>query len=171
VIAVTAHALAEEREKVISAGMDDYISKPVSQKVLADMLQRWWPKRQGVASDAPNGVAPVAALEEPREADSPLDPSVRRSETVVRLFLRTVPAYIEAVERAILANDPSEVKRAAHELKGGCLAVGVPHMASVSAQLEQNPANRAELCAELSREFQRVRSRMAPSDSLGHPDP
>jgi len=85
------------------------------------------------------------------------------------LFLRTVPSDIEAVEKAILADDPAELKKAAHRLKGGCLAVGVPRMASVSAQLEQNPANRAELCSELFREFQRVKNRLAPAESSGGP--
>ena len=44
VSAVTAHALAlaEERDKVLAAGMDDYVSKPVSQRVLLQVLERWW---------------------------------------------------------------------------------------------------------------------------------
>jgi len=42
VIAVTAHALAEERDKVLAAGMDDYVPKPSSQRVLLQVLERWW---------------------------------------------------------------------------------------------------------------------------------
>ncbi|MFZ5891034.1 MAG: response regulator [Myxococcota bacterium] len=163
IIAVTAHALAEERAKVLAAGMDDYISKPVSQKVLAETLERWWPGESST-TQAVSGTQPETRAE-PHEAEkiSALDPSVHRSQTVVRIFLRTVPGDIDAVEKAIQANDPAELKKAAHRLKGGCLAAGVPRMASVAAQLEQNPPNRAELCAELGREFQRVQQRLAPS--------
>ncbi|HET9932547.1 MAG TPA: response regulator, partial [Polyangiaceae bacterium] len=159
IIAVTAHALAEERQKVLAIGMDDYISKPVSQQALSEVLERWWPDeldathppKQEEKAEEPAGMRPPA---------SALDPSVKRSDRVVRLFLETVPRDIQAIEAAILTGDPSLVKQAAHRLKGGCLAIGVPRMASVCVQLEGNPPNRAELLTELCQEFDRARARL-----------
>jgi signal transduction histidine kinase/CheY-like chemotaxis protein/HPt (histidine-containing phosphotransfer) domain-containing protein len=159
IIAVTAHALAEERAKVLAAGMDDYISKPVSQQALAEALERWWP--EDAAPPQPKGAVASAKPERTNVIPgSALDPNVQRSERVMRLFLKNAPRDIEAIEAAITTGDPELVRQAAHRLKGGCLAIGVPRMASVCVQLEANPNNRAELLGELEHEFERAKKRL-----------
>jgi two-component system, sensor histidine kinase and response regulator len=153
IVAVTAHAVEGEREKVLAAGMDDYIIKPIKHTMLLEALQRWWPEEEEDAQAEPDA-------ESVRRPSSKPAFDVGPSEAVLSVFLRIVPEQLLDLERAIAASDAPLLKQFAHKLKGGCLAVGVPSMASLCAELERNPDNRAQLLAQLSNEFEVVSARL-----------
>jgi signal transduction histidine kinase/DNA-binding response OmpR family regulator len=149
IIALTAHALSGERERVLAAGMDDYLSKPVRQTSLAKMLRRY------MRTNPPAPSKPVAPLE------PCLDTSVSRSKRVIELFMQHVPGQIDSIASAANARVASELRAHAHKTKGSCLAIGARQAAQYAEQLQRiaesgNLDEADEVVAKLRSEFNRV---------------
>jgi len=163
IIAVTAHALAGEREKALAAGMDDYVTKPLNTRLLREALERWWP-RESMWPCQPTGLSIPAPPLAP--SNSALDPTVDRTPGIARVFLRHVPDQLTLLASALSSNDHEGLRAAAHKLKGSCLSVGVPRMAALCARLEAAPeaANARDLKSQLDAEF--VRASEALSELL-----
>jgi CheY-like chemotaxis protein len=152
-IAVTAHAFEGERQKAISAGMDDYVTKPINAQVLNAAIERWWPKPIGNEPESGERLASLSEGAAPPEEASVLNPSVKRSDAVAKVFLKHVPDQLIAIGAAVRAVDATALKAAAHKLKGSCLAVGVPRMAELCAKLEEVEGDNPALFAELQAVF------------------
>jgi DNA-binding response OmpR family regulator len=61
IVAMTAHAMQGDREACFAAGMNDYVSKPLSPRALADALRRWLPSEPGGAARLDVGTLPGTA--------------------------------------------------------------------------------------------------------------
>jgi signal transduction histidine kinase/CheY-like chemotaxis protein len=127
VIAVTAHALVGERERVLSAGMDDYVSKPLR----ADSLQRMVDRhlKSHALEALPSG---EAATEVP-----PLANDVARSRTLVEMCLREMPKQLRAVDDALSRRDPASLRSAAHKLKGSSMAIAADGLIEITQEVQR----------------------------------
>ncbi|MEA3396675.1 MAG: response regulator, partial [Chloroflexota bacterium] len=146
IIAMTAHTMQGDKEKCLEAGMDDYVTKPVSPRVLAEALDKWLPK-----DGAETGVQESAVISQGEEEG--LDPSPvvfdragmldrmmgdeELAETIVQGFLADIPQQIEALRNYLEAGDAAGAERQAHTIKGASANVGGEALRALAFELEK----------------------------------
>jgi CheY-like chemotaxis protein len=117
IIAMTAHAIRGDKEKCLEAGMDEYLSKPISSTKLMNLLEM-------IATEKALKARPKDAVEKPR---SKLDRQMLRDafdqdwdffKEIVDLFISDYPRMIEVLQDAIEKGDAAALRRSAHSLKG-----------------------------------------------------
>ncbi|HLJ21716.1 MAG TPA: ATP-binding protein, partial [Stellaceae bacterium] len=148
IVALTAHAMASERESYLAAGLDDYLSKPFKPAALREIVARWTGEPRDVVPPpalARTSSAPVdgARLEELAQAIS--------SDVLHELFATWVANTNECVERICgfaKARDGAGVAQEAHKLAGSAANFGALRLESLARTLED--AGRADPGADLS---------------------
>ena len=129
VIAMTAGASDSDRDLCLSAGMDDFLSKPVKPRDLGAMLARWVAPR----AEESGPVLDREVLEELRS----LTPDGSLLADIVDTYLATVPDHIAELRDAVAAGDARAVQQCAHRLRGESSAVGALELARLCRSLEE----------------------------------
>jgi PAS domain S-box-containing protein len=152
IVAMTAHAMTGDRERFLAAGMDEYISKPISQERLREVVRSLGRQPDGAVTGEsdPSGISPTTedASVSPPFADGP--PTIDREgllarvesdlellSTLVGVFRADRPNLMGAIEVALQTKDARALGDAAHTLKGALSVFGVEPARSLAERLEK----------------------------------
>lgn len=134
IIAVTANALVTDRERCLSAGMSDYISKPFRLADLRAGIERWLPEDRLIADRTPDSAMPIIGISELDELRE-LGASKAELEEIVTCYIESSADSINQMRAAIDSRDRETLRSLAHKLKGGCGQVGAHKAAKICLEL------------------------------------
>ena len=147
IIAMTAHAMQSHRDACIEAGMDDYVSKPISPKKLLEAIERWTEREE--ASDflsddvarKDDAVPDKETREDPPvDIDSALERAMGNKEFLDKMilgFIKSMPEQIESLRGQIEQEDGDALRKGAHSLKGASANLSMNGLSAAALQLEQ----------------------------------
>jgi len=166
IIAMTANAMQGDRDVCLQAGMDDYVSKPVTSEVLAAVFERWRPRT--VQATAPETATAGRATIDPLVFDGLRvlndDDDPKFLSRLIGHFLTDTPTHLAAMGTACRKGRAEDVQRIAHGLKGSASNLGALRLARICDRVSDAAVREPDavpgLLAELELEFQRVRAQL-----------
>jgi len=163
VIAMTANAMVGDRERVLAAGMNDHIAKPIKVEEMFATLARWVRPAVGTTTSGSKRWTALDALPgiDSRGALEALMHDERLYRRLLDLFLSQEAAFASKVRAAYESGDMNGARRLAHDLRSVSASIGA-HAVSRAAAVLESGLTRAAEAHEIETLIEAVSSELDP---------
>ncbi len=160
IIALTANAMPEEQLQAFNTGMNDILVKPINEKQLIDVLERWLSRRkkkpceeQATTYGSDADVLDEQVYDE-EEAVKLAGGNQQLAEELLGMLIKEIPGHRQRLMDAKRSDSLSDLKYAIHKLHGATSYCGIPQLRKYARQLEDFVDNRN--IDELDKGFEQV---------------
>lgn len=141
IIALTAHALADEKQKLLKVGMNDYVTKPIQMEQIIQILTQW----------TKNNFTAQNLAKDPHVVAEALDPEILNwqqslqlaankedlAQDLLKMLVDSFPTELEEMQQLIELEDFPQLEHVLHRLYGATRYVGTPKLQQVTGDFEQ----------------------------------
>ncbi len=143
IIAMTAHAMAGDREKCLESGMNGYVAKPIDPLSLAEELEKWLPEKCG-STPEPVGQAALGSgknysgtIFNREDFTERVMGDLQLADEIFRSFLEDMPGQIQALKNYVEQQQTEQICSQAHKIKGSAGNLSAPALRCLALSLEE----------------------------------
>lgn len=178
IVAMTANAMAGDKEKCLTSGMDDYVSKPIDAELFYDVLKKWL--KQSDEDILETKITDLLEFNDKIDAQvmfskdtwnvdevlKRIGGSKKLLKKLIGIFSEDILEHTNKLRLAIENSNKDDIKHYSHTIKGASANLGATKISEIAMDIELNLVNRVDELSEAVNEIIEMFNRYTQEENL-----